>query len=233
LLDGEHVTIFLGGQDGDTPVTIPMYSGSQLQVFQVTPVDRKLDPAVQGIPDKKIPVDIGILQARLGHRAIRSIMAADRVGVWEDTTLKLTPDPICSDAELAVIKKGARSKTPQVESTYKYERLDLDVINNPAPISLTPKSYFPFYLMIVDHFSRFPTLVGIECQKGRAPTAEQVIELVKSYCGRHLESVREIRSDAGCQFDSEAFKSWCKSNSIIPSKATPHHQEQNEVAERT
>ncbi|MFN9942093.1 MAG: hypothetical protein ACK56I_21730, partial [bacterium] len=108
-----------------------------------------------------------------------------------------------------------------------------DIIPNPAPISLTPKSYYPYYMIIVDHFSRFPTLIGIDCRKGTAPTAEKAIQVVAEYCGRHLESVEEIRTDAGCQFDSNRFETWCKSLSIQPSKAGPHHQEQNGVAERT
>ena len=238
-----HVTIYLGGIENDCPVTIPLHSANNFAAFRAVEDfgGRDVTGDVLG-PSKEDPVskdsskqkvDLGRLQHRLGFRSIRSLLMADKVGVWNDTTIMMQPDPVCSGAELAVIRKVARSRKKQNPSTYKYQRLDIDVIENPAKSSLTPKSYYKFYLLIVDHFSRYPALIGIDVKPDSAPTAEQVIATIVEYCGQNTGDMMQIRSDAGCQFDSQSFDAWCKAQSIDYSMAASKHQEQNGVAERT
>jgi len=134
-------------------------------------------------------------------------------------------------AELSAIRKKARSTNPQQRATAPYQRLDIDIITNPSTRSLTPRTYFPYYLLVVDNYSRLPTLMGISTDT--SPTAMNVIDCLMRYIGAHMRDVKEIRSDAGCQFSAADFNAWCSVLSITSTRAAPRHQEQNGIAERT
>jgi len=241
--NGNFVTIHLGGKCGNTPVTIPINDANDFQAFPVHDIDKQEimvsntnhteqnTPAENSDEHRKNKMDFDILRTRLAHRSVRAILYANQYGLWKDTSVSLSPDPLCSSIDFAVLKQRARSKNIQSRASHQYERLDIDIINSPSSQSLTPRTTFKYYLLIVDNYSRLPTLKGIPTET--SPTTSEVIQCLMLYIGGHMAEVKEIRSDAGSQFLSEEFNTWCSVLSIRPTKAAPRHQEQNGVAERT
>jgi transposase InsO family protein len=71
-------------------------------------------------------------------------------------------------------------------------------------------------------------------------TTESVIKAIKKYQACNLSAdtygytdIKRIRSDAGTQFTSEEFATYCTNNGIRLSLAAPKKQYQNHLAERT
>jgi hypothetical protein len=118
----------------------------------------------------------------------------------------------------------------------------IDIIQNPFPTGLTKKSYFGYYLLIVDVYSTMPVLFGL-----KSLMAQSIIRTLKMYLatikpkineprppgeinGHHLQ---HIRADAGPQFTSAEFIQACHDEGINISLAAPKHQEMNGICERT
>ena len=105
----------------------------------------------------------------------------------------------------------------------------MDIDYNPAKRSVTPKSYFGWYLLLVDFYSHFSVLIGL-CRL----RTQDVIEAIEKYRSQYVPgkqfqwgSLRCIRADAGSQFTSEEFKTFCTEAGFELTLAAPKHQHQN------
>ena len=115
--------------------------------------------------------------------------------------------------------------------------LFVDIIDNPATRGVTPQSYFKWYLIITDFYSRYTTLIGLH-----GKTTEDVIQALEEFCTYHRphahynlkNDVDMIHPDAGSQLISSELVAWGKQPNIRVKieAAAPHHQEQNGLVER-
>ena len=65
---------------------------------------------------KKLPsinkIALELLHQRLGHRPTRSLLAGYTANVWEDTELRIYPEPFSTLCQISSMKKRASSKIP-------------------------------------------------------------------------------------------------------------------------
>ena len=59
---------------------------------------------------KKIALEL--LHQRLGHRSTILLLAGDTANVWENTELRIYPDPFFTSCQISLMNKKARSKIP-------------------------------------------------------------------------------------------------------------------------
>jgi hypothetical protein len=111
----------------------------------------------------------------------------------------------------------------------------LDILHPVVQVGLTRDSTFPFYLILVDAFSRYACIYGIRDKSSRC-----VIDTITRYQADHGHignygylDIARIRADSGTQFTSEEFKAHCWQAGIQLSLAAPKKQYQNNLAERS
>jgi hypothetical protein len=100
---------------------------------------------------------------------------------------------------------------------------------------LTISACYPFYLFIVDAYSKYAKLYGIPEKSTSA-----VVSTLQQYQAGHRPDgtygyldVNRIHVDAGSQFTSNSFAEFCIEHGIKLSLAAPNKQYQNHLAERT
>ena len=186
---------------------------------------------------KKVGIDI--LYKRLGHRSIKTLLSANKDEVWNDVELQLQPDIIStSDHHIATIRKKARNKYSEPdEKMLPGQKLCMDLISSPSKIGITPETSFPFYLLIVDGYSRMPKLAGL-----LHTTADDIIRAIQLIRTQLLQiktpttdiSIPErIQADFGSIFTSKAFLDFCRKQNIKITLAAPKHLEMNSLLGRT
>ena len=77
-------------------------------------------PKTTKLPSRK-KVSLELLHQRLGHRSTRSLLSEDTANVWEDTELRIDPDPFCTSCQISSTNKKARSKIQLIpKSPFKW-----------------------------------------------------------------------------------------------------------------
>jgi hypothetical protein len=153
----------------------------------------------------------------------------------EDGIIRTDTNPFCYRCKLGGIKKSARTDNPvDEESTRPGQVLFLDIIPNTHKRSLTPKTHFSNYLIIVCAYSRYCVMIGLN-----GTTSNNIAEALQLYCVNHgprlgfkITDIDRLHADAGTQFLSEPFINWAKDNNISVKAAAPEHQHQNGLVER-
>ena len=171
-------------------------------------------------------VDLDLLHDRLGHRKTTAIVTASHHRVWADTYCVATRDHFCTSCPIATI---SRAKTPRQPSTIPNNplaRIYIDTVPNPTNPGITVDSSWSNLLIVVDHHSRFLWIDGM-----MGKSSHHVTNSLKRFIAR-FGQVREIRSDAGTEFISEEFESFCANNKIKFTAAAPARQHQNGICER-
>ena len=111
----------------------------------------------------------------------------------------------------------------------------MDIIPSTAPKSLTNDTNFKNYLLIVDAYSKIPTLYGME----NITTTEvmEILEMFQSRFGKIDQfgwwDLERISEDAGTQFTLTEFKDECQTRGVCLTLAAPGHQEMNGQVEVT
>ena len=95
------------------------------------------------------------------HRYTRSLITVDTANVWEDAELRIYQDPFCTSCQIASINKEARSKIP-LNSKAPFKWVFMNIIPSTAPKSLTSDTTFSKYFLIVDAYSKIPSIYGME-----------------------------------------------------------------------
>ena len=117
------------------------------------------------VKNKKVPsrkkIALELLHKRLGHRSTRSFLAADTDNFWEDTELRIYPDPFCTSCQISSMNKKARSKIP-LKPKVPFKGVFTDIIPSTAPKSLASDTNFSNSLLIVDAYFKIPKLYGME-----------------------------------------------------------------------
>ena len=191
--------------DRTVPVTIQMENGRVLAM----PAKRKHKE--KSVHKKRVRSEL--LHKRLGHRYLKTILTASAHDVWADTIAEITPDQECVDCQIATICASDRNKQSHTPAGRFGEMVFMDIEHAIAGGSLTPDSSLPFYLFIVDGYSRYCKLYGL-----REKSTAEVISAMKKFVADHglitqfgFADVDRLRADAGSQFTSRQFSRYCLS----------------------
>ena len=205
-----------------------------------TPVASEAAPELAPADDEPVPSEtrqlprlaLELAHDRLGHRALRSLMAASLHGAWDDYRLTSSHDDWCEGCRIATSRSAARSRRGTPMAEHPFQRIFMDIIPAPSNEGLTNSTAFPCFLLIVDHFSRWTWFEGM---LRRNTTA--VIRAIRAFMtetrslGR-VQQVEYIRGDADSVFRSSEFQAFGVDNDIAISIAAPDHQEMNSICER-
>jgi len=180
-------------------------------------------------------IGLELLHQCLGHWKCRALLAASEHGVWEDTIIHMGPEQKCISCDISTSRASSRNKEAHTGGTYASEYIFLDILHPVIPVGLTQDTTFPFYLILVDAYSRYTCIYGI---KDKSSTC--VRETLTRYQADHGHvgnygylDIARIRADSGGQFTSQEFKEHCWKAGIHPNLAAPKKQYQNHLAERS
>jgi hypothetical protein len=133
------------------------------------------------------------------------------------------------------MKATARIKHPSTPVSKPGQVIHVDILPAVSDDSLTPKSYFPALLILVDAFSRFTRVIFMPNKSSKSVTAALSIFAAEQrlISGVKLWKIERIKGDAGSVFNSTEFEQFCIDRCISVSFAPPKYQEGNHFAERT
>jgi len=176
-----------------------------------------------------------LLHQRLGHRKCRALLAASEHGVWADTLVRMGPEEECVSCEISTARASKRNKEAHTGGTYAGEYIFLDILHPVVPVGLTRNSTFPFYLILVDAYSRYACIYGIADKSSGC-----VIDTLTRYQADHGHignygylDIARIQADSGTQFTSQEFRDHCWAAGINLTLAAPKKQYKNHLAERS
>jgi len=147
----------------------------------------------------------------------------------------MTGETGCLTCGSATIHSRAHNKEPHTSAHRAGKYLFLDIQHPLVKAGLTISTSYPFYLLIMDAFSRYSKLYGLPKKSTSAVVAilkEFQADQTPSGTYGYLNTDR-IRTDAGSQFISTEFADYCIEHGINLSLAAPKKQYQNHLAERT
>ena len=110
---------------------------------------------------KRKKIALELMHQRLGHRSTSSLIAGYTANVWEDSELKIDPDPFCTSCKISSMNKKASSNIP-LKPKAPFKWVFMDIIPSTEPKILTNDRTFSNYLLIVDAHSKIPKLYGME-----------------------------------------------------------------------
>ena len=198
---------------------------SEENILQRNPQQTSYSGINHSLP-RSAAVDLDLLHDRLGHRKTTAIIAASHHRVWADTYCVATRDHFCTSCPIATISRAKTPRTPSNVPNVPLARVYIDTVPNPTNPGITVDSSWSNLLIIVDHHSRFLWIDGMT-----GKTSHNVINSLKRFIAR-FGQMREIRSDAGSEFISEEFETWCANSNIRFNAAAPARQHQNGICER-
>jgi hypothetical protein len=90
-----------------------------------------------------------LLHHRLGHHKCRTLLAANKHNLWDDTTIRMTGETGCLTCGIATIRLHACNKEAHSRDTCAGEYLFLDIQHPLVTAGLTVSTSYAFYLLIV------------------------------------------------------------------------------------
>ena len=135
---------------------------TSLPNYHVFPSQAIINEKTNRKPNKKNIV-IDIIYKRLGYRSIKTLLLANMDKICDDFGLQLQSDIILTSAHhITTFRKKARNKYSEPdEKILPRQKLCMDLISSPSKIGIIPEISFPFYVLIVDGYSRLPKLAGL------------------------------------------------------------------------
>ena len=158
---------------------------------------------------RRCGTNLEVLHQRLGHRAITTILAASNNKIWGDQYAIAGSDQYCTSCKIACIRSNKKKNGPMTSAKGPKHRVFVDIIPNASQFGVTSGSIFPYFLLVVDQYSRFVWVEGMS-NKSTASVIEALEKFTARY-GRikHMDSDRDeegkIRSDAGTEFLSQGI----------------------------
>lgn len=176
-----------------------------------------------------------MLHDQLGHRALCSLLAADEHHVWADTKIHIESESNCTTCKIATICATARNKHPHTPAGHPGHTVFMYIIPCKSCPGITPKSSFAYGLLLVNSFSCFSALYGLD-DESTACTINTILQCAADY--RMADNfgyidIERIQADAGSEFTSGPFCDFCKENSINLSLTAPNQQDNNYFTERS
>ena len=160
--------------------------------------------------------------------------------IWNDVIVDNDPPDGCLSCTISTIKKNPKNTNPASSVTNPRQLLYLDLIPPISKISLTPSTSFASWIIIVDSYSKYASIQGIQNL-----STKSVIDALHLYLSLYKDKttnfstptfcfsdIARIKADAGPQFISSEFQKFCAKHHITLRIAPPDHQEVNHGAER-
>jgi hypothetical protein len=141
------------GQE-ERPLTLMLKNGmhvtnnATVKKFTTVPEDVKQQ-------SQKKRIDLELAHARF-VRPSRALLAASSAEVWNDLTIRMSPDSDCISCRISTIKATAMIKHQSTPINKPGQVTYVDILPPVSAESLTPKSNFPALLILVETFSRLP-----------------------------------------------------------------------------
>ena len=167
-----------------------------------------------------------------GHRSINSLLWASKSNVWDDVRLVAGEDVWCDSCKVSTAPKHARSKAPLRFNGRPLQHMFIDIVPSPGQMRGVKGYNEPHFLFLCDPISRYADKKNLSI-KSTKETIKALTEWRNEMLKKGFELFIYLRSDAGTNFTSEEFKTWCRDEQIKLSIAGPKHQEQNAFAETT
>jgi hypothetical protein len=149
-------------------------------------------------------IDLELAHVRF-VRPSRDFLAASSAGVWNDLTIKMSPDFDCISCRIFTIKATARIQHQSTPVTKLVQDIYVDILPTVSAESLTPKSNFPALLILVDAFSRFIRIIGMPSKSSQSV----IVLALSTFAAEHrmirgltIWDIEKIKSDAGIKFTS-------------------------------
>ena len=133
-----------------------------------------------------------ILHRQLGHRKCHTLLAASEHNLWQDTTVRMSPETGCLSCSIAMAQSSACNLEAHTGGTTTGKYLFLDILHPLVSTGLTPATSFAFYLILVDSHSRYACIYGIPNK-----SMDAVITALKQYQADHLQAQAYGFSDIG------------------------------------
>lgn len=128
------------------------------------------------LPQQMKHLPLELVHARLGHQHCRSLLAANEHRLWQDTTIHMSPEVGCLSCGIATARAVARNKEHHTGASRAGEYIFLDIQPPTTAVGLTPASTYPFYLIVVDAYSRYIQFYGFPDKSTKA-----VVAAIKQY----------------------------------------------------
>ncbi len=124
--------------------------------------------------------------------------------------------------KIATIHSSDRNKHHHTPSNHPGHTIFIVILHPIADCGLTPNTTFPFYIILVDAFSRFSTICGLSDK-----STHSVVISLEQYLADHRTrtctssatfeffDIEKTCTDAGSQFTSSDFKDFCRQKHII------------------
>ena len=194
---------------------MPVANNATVKQFTTVPEDLKQQ-------SQKKRIDLELAHARF-VRPSRALLAASSAEVWNDLTIRMSPDSDCISCRISTIKATARIKHQSTPVTKPGQVIYVDILPPVSADSLTPKSNFPALLILVDAFSRFTRIIGMPSK-----SSQSVITALSTFAAEHrlirgftFWDIEKIKSDAGTEFTSQEFEQFCADKRVAVSFAPP------------
>jgi hypothetical protein len=142
---------------------IPVANNATVKRFTTVPKDMKQQ-------SQKKRIDLELAHARF-VRLSRALLAASSAEVWNDLTIRMSPDSDCISCRISTSKATARIKHQSTPVTKPGQVIYVDILPSVSAESLTPKSNFPALLILVDAFSRFTRIIGMPSKSSQSVIA--------------------------------------------------------------
>jgi len=182
---------------------------------------------------KRLPLEL--LHARLGHRKCRTLLSANEHQLWKDVSIRMSPETGCLSCGIATARSAACNTEHHSGASRPGKYIFLDIEHPITTAGLTTATTYPFYLIVVDAYSRYVHFYGLpnKSTKAVATALQQYQADNKPAETFGFISLEKIRADAGTQFTSSKFANHCRAQGIHLSLAAPKKQYQNHLTERT
>lgn len=210
--------LYFGSQHA--PVTLPAHDGKTLAANNhVTEIN---DPPTTNnmVPwscshdhssGSKRHTPLELLHRCLGHKKCRALLVASEHGVWADMMVRMGPEQECVSCHTSTIHATAHNKEPHTQGMYPMEYVFMDILHPVTRLGLTSDTTYAFYLILVDAYSRFTCLYGMQDK-----STDSVVDTIQQYQADHRYvgnygylNIECIRADAGTQSTSTDFKQYC------------------------
>jgi hypothetical protein len=146
----------------------------------------------------KKKIDLELAHARF-IRPSRALLAASSAEVWNDLSIRMSPDYDCINCRIFAMKATARIKHPSTPVSKPVQVIHVNILPAVSDDSLTPKSYFLALLILVDAFSRFTRVIGMSNKSTKSVTAALSFFAAEHrlISGVKLWKIEKIKGDAG------------------------------------
>jgi hypothetical protein len=155
---------------------------------------------------QKKRIDLELAYARVIWPS-RFLLAASNAEVWNDLTIRMSPDSDCISCIISTIK-ATEIKHQSTPVTKLGQVINVEILPTVSAERLNPKSHFLALLILVDAFSRLTRIIEMPNNSSLSVTAalSTFAAEYRSIRGFTLWDIEKIKSDAGTEFTSQKFE---------------------------